>query len=128
MRIPDHWFERLLKEQDPVVFSMCFSSDRKDDWESERVWHAANPGLKYGMPDIEVLRAEARMAKTDPEELQSFKALRLNQGTSDVTKQYLIQPEEWRETEVLNLPERKGRYCLGLDLGYSKAFSACSAY
>ena len=125
---PDHWFERLLKEQDPVVFSMCFSSDRKDDWESERVWHAANPGLKYGMPDIEVLRAEARMAKTDPEELQSFKALRLNQGTSDVTKQYLIQPEEWRETEVLNLPERKGRYCLGLDLGYSKAFSACSAY
>ena len=125
---PDHWFERLLKEQDPVVFSMCFSSDRKDDWESEQVWHKANPGLRSGMPDIEVLRAEARLARTDPEELQSFKSLRLNQGTSDITKQYLVDLEEWRGAEVLELPERKGRYCLGLDLGYSKAFSACAAY
>ncbi len=104
---PDHWFERPLNEDDSAVFTMCFSADRKDDWESERVWKKANPGLP-DFPDIEILRTEARLAKTDPEELQSFKALRLNQGTSDVQKAFLVDPEEWRSAEVLELPERRG--------------------
>ena len=125
---PDHWFERLLNESDPVVFSMCFSASKEDDWEKVGTWKKANPALAEGFPDIGVLKAEARLARTDPEELQSFKALRLNQGTSDITKQYLVDPEEWRGVESTELPERRGRYCLGIDLGYSKAFSACAAY
>ena len=125
---PDHWFERLLKEQDPAVFSMCFSADKEDDWGKVGTWEKANPGMREGFPDIEVLKAEARLARTDPEELQSFKELRLKQGTSDVQKALLVDSEEWRSAEVLELPERRGRYCLGVDLGYSKAFSACAAY
>ena len=79
-------------------------------------------------PDIEILRAEARIARTDSDELATFRALRLNQGTSDVQKAFLIDPETWKEAEVLELPEARGKYALGLDLGGVAAFSAAAAY
>ena len=123
-----HWFERMLTEKDPSVFSMIFATDRKKLWDDERSWGAANPALGEGFPDIEILRAEARIARNDPDELATFRALRLNQGTSDVQKAFLIDPETWREAEVVELPEARGKYALGLDLGGVAAFSAAAAY
>ena len=123
-----HWFERMLTEKDPSVFSMIFATDRKNPWDDERAWRDSNPALTEGFPDIEILRAEARIARNDPDELATFRALRLNQGTSDVQKAFLIDPETWREAEVLELPEARGKYALGLDLGGVAAFSAAAAY
>ena len=124
----EHWFERMLTEKDPSVFSMVFQTDRKKPWDNEGAWRNANPALDEGFPDIEILRAEARVAKNDPAELAGFRALRLNQGTRDILTPYLIDPETWKEAEVIELPEAKGRYCLGLDLGGVAAFSAAAAY
>ena len=92
-------------------------------------WRLANPGLKYGLPDADVLRAEGRLARRDPAELASFRALRLNQGTSEVDSQFLIDALTWRErAEVDDLPPREGPFALGLDLGGTAAFSACVAW
>ena len=123
-----HWFERMLVEKDPAVFSMIFATERKSDPFNERNWHKANPALAEGFPDIEILRAEARLARTDDNELASFRALRLNQGTADTARQYLIEPGDWKEAEVVELPPAKGKYSLGLDLGGVGAFTAASAY
>ncbi len=123
-----HWFERMLVEKDPSVFSMIFATDRDADPFDERAWRHSNPALAEGFPDIEILRAEARMARNDPDELASFRALRLNQGTSDVQKAFLIDPDTWKGAEVTELPEPRGRYALGLDLGGVGAFTAASAY
>ena len=123
-----HWFERLLTEKDPSVFSMIFATDRKKDPFDERTWRDSNPALDEGFPDIEVLRAEARIARNDPDELATFRALRLNQGTKDVLTPYLIDPDQWKEAEVIELPEARGKYALGLDLGGVGAFTAAAAY
>ena len=68
-----HWFERMLVEKDPAVFSMIFATERKSDPFNERNWHKANPALAEGFPDIEILRAEARLARTDDNELASLR-------------------------------------------------------
>ena len=85
-----HFFARLLAEDDPSVFALTYAADDDDDPFKERTWHRANPAMKYGMPNIAVIRAEARMARRDPAELATFRSLRLNQGTSDVESQHLI--------------------------------------
>ena len=123
-----HWFERLLTEKDPAVFAMIFATPRETDWDNEAGWHQANPALREGFPDIEILRQEARIARNDPDELATFRALRLNQGTRDVLTPYLIDPDQWKESEVIQLPEAKGKYALGLDLGGVAAFTAAAAY
>ena len=74
------------------------------------------------------MRAEAQGFPTDPDELAGFRALRLNQGTRDVLTPFLIDPDTWKETEVLELPEARGKYALGLDLGGIAAFTAAAAY
>ena len=74
------------------------------------------------------MRAEARIARNDPHELATFRALRLNQGTADTQQSYLIDPDAWKEAEVVELPPREGRYSLGVDLGGVAAFSAAAAY
>ena len=52
------------------------------------------------MPDLErAIRHDAKMAKLDESQLQSFKALRLNMGTSDVVRSVLIDADVWRTAE-----------------------------
>ena len=123
----DHFFEKILREEDKAVFSKIYAADRETDPFNEKTWKLANPGLPQ-FPDIEILRTEARIAKRDSSELASFRALRLNQGTSDIDEAYLIDPDTWKGAEVSELPEAKGSYSLGLDLGGVAAFSAAAAY
>ena len=86
------------------------------------------PALTYGLPDIETLRAEARLAKRDPAELATFRSLRLNQGTSEVESRMLIDALVWRGVETDELPPREGPVAFGVDLGGTAAFSACAAF
>ena len=123
-----HFFARLLDEDDESIFSMTYAAEDDDNPFAVSTWRKANPGLRYGMPAIEVLRAEARMAKRDPAELASFRSLRLNLGTSEVETQHLIDSLVWRSIETEELPPREGPICMGLDLGYTSAFSACAVY
>ena len=123
-----HWFERLLVEKDVSVYSKIYASSREKDPFDEAAWRDANPALFEGFPDVEILRAEARIARRDPHELAAFRALRLNQGTSDTQQNYLVDPDQWKEAEVLELPDAKGKYSLGLDLGGVAAFTAAAAY
>ena len=79
------------------------------------------------MPSLlAALRNEARRAKLDPSALQSFKALRLNQGVSDVIEAMLLSAESWTRAEG-DAPAT-GAYCLGVDIGGSAAMTAAAAY
>ena len=122
----DHPFAKKLKGVG-VGFSLVFAAGKDDDPFSESTWRKANPSYSFMTDLAAVIRSEAEDAKKDPAELASFKALRLNMGTSDVLESCLLDPETWRGIEVEEI-ERKGRYILGLDLGSGSAFSAASAY
>ena len=123
-----HFFARLLTEDDAAVFAQVHAAGPDDPPMLKRTWHLANPGLKHGLPLVSVLEAEARLAKRDPAELATFRALRLNGGTSEINVAYLIDPDTWREVETDELPPRSGPVSFGLDLGGVSAFSACSGW
>ena len=72
------------------------------------------------------IRKEARDAKRDPALLHSFRALRLNQGTSDTEISLLIGAETWERIEGEG--EASGPCYWGIDLGTNYAMSAVSAY
>ena len=124
----DHWFERLLTDPDKSVFSQVYAASRDDNPYLLSTWRKANPALNKGFPLREVLEAEARLAKTTPQEESTFKALRLNMGTREIQQAALLSPEAWAALEVDILPPRAGRFALGIDLGGVAAFSAAAAF
>ena len=123
-----HFFARLLAEKDPSVFALTYAAAPDDPPFQVRTWKRANPALDQGMPALEVLRAESRLAKRDPAELATFRALRLNQGTDETNQSMLIDALVWRACETDALPRREGPWALGIDLGGTAAFSAAAAY
>ena len=123
-----NWFARQLAESDPSVYALTYAAGPDADPFAESTWRLANPALDAGMPDIEVLRAEARLASREPAELATFRALRLNMGLSEIDAPMLLDSTTWRGVETDALPAREGPHALGIDLGGTAAFSACSAY
>ena len=63
----------------------------------------------------------------DPEQLASFRALRLNQGVSDTVRSLLVDADTWKRIEVDEM-NMDGKYALGIDLGQNAAMSAASAF
>ena len=124
----NHPFAKRLKGIG-VGYSLVFAAGESDDPFDAATWRKANPSFDH-MPDlVAVIRSEAEDAKKDPSELASFKALRLNMGTSDVVESVLLDPETWKGIEVEETElKRTGRFVLGLDLGSGVAMSCASAY
>ena len=106
---------------------------RKDDPPFQRrTWLRANPGLNH-LPDLEArIRKDAQRARADPAAMQTFKALRLNLGVSDVVESVLLTVADWEGVEARPVPPRPdpaamplgaGRPVVGLDLGGGRAWS-----
>ena len=124
---PDHPFQRAL-DGHGVGFSLCYAARPDDPPFQRRTWKRANPGLDH-LPDLEaVIRSEAEDARRDPDALQQFRALRLNQGVGDVRRSVLIDADSWARVERPAPEDMSGQYILGLDLGQSAAMSGAAAY
>lgn len=109
-----------------VAYSQVHAADKDDPPFVRETWLKANPGLN-SLPDLdEAIREESELAKTDPEALASFKALRLNLGVSDTVRSVLLDADSWARIE--GEAERAGAYILGIDLGGTAAMSAAAAY
>ena len=126
--VGEHPFQRAL-DGVGVGFALSYQAPADANPFIKRTWRRANPSLPH-MPDLEaVIRLEAADARRDPAALASFRALRLNQGISDVVSSVLIDAGQWRA--AMGLPaagQRSGEYVLGVDLGQSAAMSAASAF
>ena len=68
----------LEPDRDPSFLPILFAADPAAEWDDEDLWHAVNPGLADGFPDLEELRNEARMARELPQLRQAFKQTHLN--------------------------------------------------
>ncbi|MCP8894324.1 terminase large subunit [Shinella daejeonensis] len=64
--------------EDPATLPILFEAPRDADWKDEALWHAVNPGLAYGYPDLEGLRQMAREAEHKPSERSIFQRYHLN--------------------------------------------------
>ena len=114
---PGHWFAKELKGPRSIVYAA-----RPDDpIGHRRTWKRANPSLDF-MPALEQrIRIEAAEAQVDPAALARFRALRLNQGVSDVIEAVLLDPGVWRD--ATGAADAAGAYILGFDLGQTAAMS-----
>ena len=125
---PDHPFQRALAGHG-MGFTLCYAASKDDPPFQKRTWLKANSGLRH-LPDLEaVIRSEAADAKRDESAMQSFRALRLNQGVSDTTVSVLVDADTWCGAEALPEPDvRANEYVLGLNLGQNATMSAGAAY
>ena len=119
-----HWFARLLAGG--ADFAVTYAADPDCEIDDPAAWRAANPSLPY-FPALEVeTERAAERAKGDPSMLAAFRALRLNQGTSDTDVAELLSAETWAGCEGDAL--RRGPVHVGLDLGGSTSMTAAACY
>ena len=127
-----HFFARFLDHARPDegTVAVVHAADRDADpfgWESVQ---AANPGLDVGLPSARLLRQELAAARRDPAALQTWRALRLNQGVTDVVLDgdLLCPAEEFAAALTNDVPDPAGPSAWGIDLGGSRSMSAVAAY
>lgn len=63
---------------DPTFLPVLFEASKDALWNDEQTWHAVNPGLALGYPDLEGLRRKARKAEHSPADRDAFRQLHLN--------------------------------------------------
>ena len=120
----EHWFARMLREA-AYAQNHAVPAHDKTIFQA-RTWARANPSLRF-LPSLAArIRAEAAEAKRDPSLLPSFRALRLNQGVTDVSEALLLSAGTWDGCE--GKADAAGRFVLGIDLGTSAAMSAAAAF
>ena len=111
----EHWFSKMLAGG--ADYSQCHAADVESPRFHRRTWEKANPSMKY-LPDLATaIQRESVKAKLDPSALASFEALRLNLGTSDVTRSVLLAAATWLRIE--GEAEPTGNCLWGIDLGTS---------
>ena len=120
-----HWFAKMLKGER----SLSYYARPDDPPFHLKTIRRANPSFDH-LPSLrETLKREAEEARGDPAMLAAWRALRLNQGTSDVLRAELLSAGTWERIEGDH--EADGPYCLGIDLGgggETCAMSAAVAY
>ena len=119
-----HFFARLL--DGGAGFIQNYSVSEEADPFNRLNWFKANPSLRYFPALKAVYEEEARDAQQDANELQSFRALRLNMGSSDVLEAWLLESTSWKRCESPKA-KPKGKYLLGLDLGGSASLSGATS-
>ena len=121
-----HPFERMLLPGG-ADYRQVHAADPEENPFSIKSWRKANPGLDH-MPDLlAAIRKEAERASKDGEKMAEFRALRLNQGVSDVRESWLMDPNTWASIERSDVP-RVGRYWLGVDLGENASMTCACAF
>jgi phage terminase large subunit-like protein len=101
---------------DPSTLPVIFMAEEGDDWKSEDTWHALNPGMKHGYPDIDGYRDKAKLAIASPGERDSFLQYNLNRWLDHSYSAFVEMSVYDRGAAPLDLGALKGRDCwLGID-------------
>ena len=127
--LPDHPFQTRARRPWGRFLPQLRRTARTIHRSAARRGSGRIPALSH-LPDLEeaTIRQEAEDARRDPDALQMFRALRLNQGVGDVRRSVLIDADSWARVERPEPVDMEGRYVLGLDLGQSAAMSGAAGY
>ena len=127
-----HWFYRMMKGHMGRGSFHLYAPDKDDDdldEFSEETWREANPSYDF-MEDLrKEIAEEAGDAKMGGEELDSFRALRLNLGTPEIEgHKPIVTLERWRAiTRDIPAP-KSGPVAVGVDLGGGTSMSSIAFY
>lgn len=121
----EHWFSKMLTGAG-VGYAQSHHARERDRPFLLSTIRRANPSMDH-LPSLKAeLLEEREIAKTDPASFASWRALRLNAGTSDVQESYLLDAGTWERIE--GEAGIEGRPAWGIDLGTSNAMSCVAAW
>ena len=120
----EHWFAKMLAGD--ADYAQTHAARDDDPPFQKRTWAKVNPSMRHLLDLEAAIRKEAGHTKRDPASLAAFRALRLNQGTSDVTIEVLLDAGLWQAIE--GEADQAGRPVWGVDLGTTAAQSAVAAF
>jgi phage terminase large subunit-like protein len=113
---------------DPATLPILFEAPPDCDWRDEAVWHAVNPGLKHGYPDVEGLRQLAREAENRPADRESFRQLHLGIWLDHSADPFVDMHVYDAGAAPVDLQALEGQPCwLGVDLSSNSDLTAVVA-
>jgi phage terminase large subunit-like protein len=131
---PDHPIYEYAKKvasgavDDPSFLPIIFEADKDCDWTDEAVWHAVNPGLRHGYPDLEGLRALAREAKERPSDREAFQQFHLGIRQEHSAAPFIDMAVYDCGNSAVDLDQLEGRPCwLGVDMSSTTDLTAVVA-
>lgn len=104
---------------DPATLPVIFMAEPGDDWRDEALWHAVNPGLAHGYPDLAAYRDKAAKAEHSTFERDSFLQFNLNRWLDTSTSPFVemtVYDECAGEVDLEDLEARQVPCWLGVDL------------
>lgn len=102
---------------DPSMLPILFETPADADWRDEAVWHRVNPGLAFGFPDIDGLRAAVREAEHRPGEREAFRQLHLNVWLDHSADPFVDMAVYDEGAGAIDLEDMEDQPCwLGVDL------------
>jgi phage terminase large subunit-like protein len=111
--------------EDPSFLPIVFEAPRDADWRDEEIWHAVNPGLRHGYPDLEGLRALAREAEHRPADREAFRQFHLGVRLDHSADPFVDMDVYDAGAEPVDLDALKGEPCwIGVDLSSSGDLTA----
>lgn len=110
------------KIDDPYYLPVIYEAEEDDDWQSEEIWHKANPNFGVSLR-TDYLERECRRAIEEPSYQNTFRRLHCNQWTSQSIR--WIDMDRWRgcDTTSRDIPEGAEVYG-GLDMSETTDLSA----
>jgi phage terminase large subunit-like protein len=121
---------QLGEIEDSGFLPLIWEAPAGADWRDEVLWHAVNPGLEHGFPDLDGLRQLAREAEERPAQREAFRQLHLNVWLDHSTSPF-VEMAVYDEGAVpvdLDRHEREQDACyLGVDLSSTQDLTAVVA-
>jgi phage terminase large subunit-like protein len=101
----------------PAYLPIIFEPPPKYDWRDERVWHAVNPGLAHGFPDLIGMRQAALEAAEKPSDREDFRQYNLNEWLDQSLSPFVDMAVYDEGSAPVDLDTLEGEPCwLGVDL------------
>jgi len=113
---------------DPATLPVIFMAEEGDDWKDEAVWHAVNPGMALGYPDLESYRDKAQKAINSPSDRDSFLQFNLNRWLDHSTSPFVEMSVYDAGSGPVDLDELEGEPCwIAVDMGLTTDLTAVVA-
>lgn len=116
--------------EDPATLPVVFMAEEGDDWKDEAVWHAVNPGMRSGYPDLESYRDKARKAINSPSDRDSFLQYNLNRWLDNSASPFVemaVYDRGKGEVDLARLEADQEPCWLGVDLSSNSDLTAVVA-
>ena len=122
---PGSWWPSLLDAgSGQGVHVSIQAADDDAAWDEWSTIRKANPLVTRNASLRRTILRERDSARRNETERAAFRAYRLN-AMVDAYAEMLVAADDWRAVERREVPDRKGRPLVAIDVGYARSWTGC---